>query len=184
MTMRRRALVVGAGAAAFLAGAPARAERPRAPSKPTGKPDPAPAPRLPQVGAPLELKFKAMDGRAVDLAALRGKVVLVSFWASWCAPCRKELPILKALHEAHREAGLELVGISLDKRKEELRYLLEKEGVTWPQHFDGRGLENELAARFALEEIPALWLVDRKGILRDREAEEGLEAKVARLLAE
>jgi thiol-disulfide isomerase/thioredoxin len=164
----RRELVAAACAAALLRTAGmARAGR---------------APRRPGVGTELTLRFTDLEGRQVDLRARRGKVVLVSFWASWCAPCRAELRALKAIQRAHG-AAVAILGISLDRRKEELRYVLDREGIDWSQHFDGRGTENELAVRFGVEELPTLWLVDKKGVLRDLEAAEGLPEKVAALIA-
>jgi cytochrome c biogenesis protein CcmG, thiol:disulfide interchange protein DsbE len=56
-----------------------------------------------------------LDGKTVDLASLRGKVVLVNYWATWCAPCREEMPTLSAFYRAYHERGLEMIGISVDQ---------------------------------------------------------------------
>ncbi len=138
----------------------------------------------PKVGRPVPLKFKALDGKIVDLTAMRGRVVLLTFWATWCAPCKEELPHLKTMYEQQRSRGLEILGISLDNRRESLTYFLDKESVPWPQHFDGKGIDNDVARRFGVDEIPTLWLVDRKGRLRDTDGGTDLDAKVKRLLAE
>jgi thiol-disulfide isomerase/thioredoxin len=140
--------------------------------------------RLDLLAKPLELKFTALDGRAVDLAALRGKVVLLDFWATWCVPCIVELPKVKAAYERLHADGFEIVGVSLDQEKETLTRFLEREKMPWPQYFDGKGWENQLTLRFGITSIPAMWLVDRKGMIRDMEAGENLADRAAKLLAE
>ena len=131
---------------------------------------------------PLELKFTAVDGREVDLAKMRGKVVLIDFWATWCGPCVAELPnVLKAYTELHPK-GFEIVGISLDSDKTKLEKFLKDKGMEWPQFFDGKGWKNEISSGFDIHSIPAMWLVDKKGMVVDTAARGGLEEKVAKLL--
>ena len=131
---------------------------------------------------PLDIKFTAVDGRDVDLAKLRGKVVLIDFWATWCGPCVAELPnVLKAYKELHPK-GFEIVGISLDSDKGKLESFVKDKGMEWPQFFDGKGWKNEIAVTYAIHSIPAMWLVDQKGMVVDTAARGGLEEKVAKLL--
>jgi thiol-disulfide isomerase/thioredoxin len=133
---------------------------------------------------PLELKFKAVDGREVDLAQLRGKVVLIDFWATWCGPCVAELPnVLKAYEKLHAK-GFEIIGISLDQDKAALEAFVKEKGMAWPQYFDGKGWENEISTRYGIASIPAMWLVNKKGIVTSTEARGSLEASVEKLLAE
>src|SRR5690606_27753233 len=96
---------------------------------------------------PLEMKFTALDGREVDLAQLRGKVVLIDFWATWCGPCKQEMPNIRRVFETYHEQGFEVIGISLDVEKDRRKVLdyVQKEKLPWPQHFDGKGWENEVA---------------------------------------
>jgi len=131
---------------------------------------------------PLDLKFTAVDGREVDLAKMRGKVVLIDFWATWCGPCVQELPnVLKAYNELHPK-GFEIIGISLDSDKAKLESFVKEKGMEWPQFFDGKGWKNEIATTYDIHSIPAMWLVDQKGMVIDTAARGGLEEKVAKLL--
>jgi thiol-disulfide isomerase/thioredoxin len=131
---------------------------------------------------PLDIKFTAVDGREVDLSKMRGKVVLIDFWATWCGPCVAELPnVLKAYKELHPK-GFEIVGISLDSDKGKLESFVKDKGMEWPQFFDGKGWKNEIATTYDIRSIPAMWLVDQKGMVVDTAARGGLEEKVAKLL--
>jgi thiol-disulfide isomerase/thioredoxin len=116
---------------------------------------------------PLELSFTAVDGRKIDLADLRGKVVLVDFWATWCPPCVEEAPALVEAYQKFKDQGFEIIGISLDEDKSALEKFTEEKGMTWPQFFDGKGWENELAVRFKIQTVPTMWLLDREGKLAD-----------------
>lgn len=116
---------------------------------------------------PLELRFTALDGRKVDMAALRGKVVLIDFWASWCKPCIAELPNVKRVYAGFHAQGFEIIGVSLDNAKDRQKFvdLVAREGVTWPQRFDGQGWEDSLSRRFTITSIPATFLFDQTGCL-------------------
>jgi len=112
---------------------------------------------------PLVLKYTAIDGTAVDLANLRGKVVLVDFWATWCPDCRKEVPDVVSAYKKYHEQGFEIVGVSLDKHKDALFAFTKKHGMVWPQYFDGKGWDNEISRGFGIREIPTTWLVGKDG---------------------
>jgi thiol-disulfide isomerase/thioredoxin len=139
---------------------------------------------LDRVGKPLTLTFTALDGSYFDLASLHGKVVLIDFWATWCGPCVRAMPEIQQVYAAQHAAGLEIVGISLDRSREKLEAFLAKEQMPWVQSFSGKAWDDDLARGFGIYSIPTQWLVDKKGVLRDVRAGEKLADKVAALLAE
>jgi len=140
--------------------------------------------RLEALGKPVDIQYTAVDGRSVDLAKLKGKVVLIDFWATWCAPCMGELPNVKAAYTKLHEKGFEIVGISFDDDKDALEKTLKEKEMTWPQYFDGKKWGNKYGQEFGINGIPTMWLIDKQGNLRDIEARSGLEDKVVKLLAE
>jgi thiol-disulfide isomerase/thioredoxin len=136
------------------------------------------------LGKPFQLKFTAVDGREVDLEKMRGKVVLIDFWASWCGPCMMEVPNVKAAYEKLHPQGFEIVGINLDEDKAQMQRVLTKSNMTWPQSFDGKKWEGPLVKRFGIMSIPTVWLIDKRGVLRDLNARGNLAERVEKLLQE
>ncbi|MEI8342413.1 MAG: TlpA disulfide reductase family protein [Verrucomicrobiota bacterium] len=132
---------------------------------------------------PVDIKFTSIDGRAVDLAKLTGKVVLIDFWATWCPPCRAEVPHVVEAYKKLHDKGFEIIGISLDQNKEAVVEFVKKNDMTWPQYFDGKGWDNAISKKNGIDSIPAMWLIDKQGKLVTTDAREDLAGQVEKLLA-
>jgi thiol-disulfide isomerase/thioredoxin len=131
---------------------------------------------------PMALTFTALDGKVIDLAKLRGKVVLIDFWATWCGPCVAGMPEEVAVYQKYHRQGFEIIGISLDQDKTALQSFITQYKMPWPEYFDGKGWDNEISSRFDIGAIPAMWLIGRDGKLAVQSAQKNLGAKVAQLL--
>lgn len=136
------------------------------------------------VGHPLEMSFTAADGRQVDVQKLKGKVVLIDFWASWCGPCMAGMPEVIDLYKKYQPKGFEVVGINMDKHQRAMDQTIARFEIPWPQYFDGKGWGNRFALEYNVTSIPSVWLVDKKGVLRTMNAREDLEKQIGELLAE
>jgi len=106
-----------------------------------------------------------LEGDSISLSSLRGEVVLLNLWATWCAPCRKETPFLQELFEQRKADGLHLVGVSLDSGAavEQVKKFVQDYGVTYTILHDP---ENRAMELYRVLGLPATFLVDREGVLR------------------
>ena len=119
-----------------------------------------------EVGQPApSYSSMAMNGDSVSLAGLRGKVVLLNVWATWCGPCRQEIPELRAIHSAYKDRGLELIGVSVDAdgSDDAIRDFtrdFKMDYAIWRDPNEG------VNATFRMSGVPATFLIDRQGVLR------------------
>ena len=133
---------------------------------------------------PLDLKFTSVDGRPVDLASFRGKVVLIDFWATWCGPCREEMPNVVAAYAKLHGQGFEILGISLDEDKDKLVAFTQANQMPWPQYFDGKMWDNTISSKYGIESIPDMWLLGKDGLLKTTAVQKDVAAQVEALLKE
>jgi thiol-disulfide isomerase/thioredoxin len=126
-------------------------------------------------------------GRIVDLQDLKGKVVVIDFWASWCRPCRQEMPVLEALHEKYAADGLVIIGINIDSSVKKMNKFLEGAPVSFRIVHDRK---LEIASRYEPPTMPSSYFISRDGKVRyihkgfSNEDAPGFEARIKTLLAD
>lgn len=111
-----------------------------------------------------EFRVRDTRGGLWDARRMKGKYVLIDFWATWCSPCLAEFPFQKRAYQAYREKGFEILAVSLDAAdRRTVERLLKRRAIPWPQILDGRGYSGRLARQFGVEFIPASVMVDPQG---------------------
>lgn len=125
-----------------------------------------------------DFEATTLAGNPFKLAELRGKVVLLDFWAKWCAPCVAELPNIRKLHDRYAESGLVVVGISFDRSADEARAYVTDNHMEWIQVFAEKADKSPLADLYGVSAIPATYLIgpDGKVVARDLRGAELLDA--------
>jgi peroxiredoxin len=138
------------------------------------------------VGKPAkDFTLKLLNGEKFTLSAQKGKVILVDFWATWCSPCRSEIPNLKQYYTEFQNKNFEIIGISLDTKKESLDDYVAKEKLPWKITASLQGWKDETAKLYGVNSIPSYWLIDKKGLLRHFGLrQEKLKKAIAQLIAE
>jgi len=110
-----------------------------------------------------DFALKSSTGENLRLSEYRGDVVMINFWATWCGPCRQEMPLLDALHSRYQRVGFSLLGVNIDDDSRRAMQMIEELGVSFPVLFDAR---KEVSELYEVEAMPVTVIVDREGNIR------------------
>jgi len=132
-----------------------------------------------------DMPMPGIEGGVVRLDSFKGKVIVLNFWATWCPPCRKEMPLLESTYKRYKEKGLVILGINYNEDRERVLKFTQEMGVTFPIILDK---ELKLTRKYGVLSLPATFFIDKKGIVRDQYkgeiVEEIIATKVEPLLSE
>ena len=139
--------------------------------------------RLDSVGKTISFSGRSIDGRTVNLASYKGKVVLLHYWATWCEPCKQDLTVLKNMHAKYGKNGFTLVGVSLDSERSAVDDYVRSSRLPWAQLYEEGGLDSRLANELGILTLPAMILFDKQGRVVSRNIHTGeLDAELGKLL--
>ncbi len=140
------------------------------------------------IGKPFALHFaNAIDDTPISMKSLKGKVVVIDFWATWCGPCVAEMPKMKELYAKYKDQGVEFIGVSLDRSKDEggldsLKKFVKEREIGWPQYYQGDYWNSKFSKSWGVNSIPCVFVVDADGNLYSTEARGKLEELIPSLL--
>ena len=128
-----------------------------------------------------DFTLKSMSGENLNLTEQRGNIIVLNFWASWCGPCRKEMPILQTFHDKYTDLGVQVWGVNVEQENQAGRDFINNIAVDFPILFDN---ENSLSAQYQVDAMPTTVIVDRNGQVRFvfRGYKDGYEKKYAKAI--
>ncbi len=138
-----------------------------------------------RLGSPApEIVMASPEGKDLKLSSLKGKIVLIDFWASWCGPCRRENPNVVRVYEKFKNKGFDIFSVSLDQTKEKWLAAIEQDKLVWPNHVsDLKGWQSAAGKLYGVTSIPQTFLIDREGkIIAKNLRGEALERKLEQLM--
>lgn len=145
--------------------------------------------RIEELGKPFNLTFfEAATGKEISIQRdMKGKVVVIDFWAGWCSDCAADMPRLKSIYEKYHDKGVEFVGVSLDNPESEggLRTMtaaVARLGIPWPQFYQGNYTDSDFSAGWGINAIPWAFVIDQDGNLASADAQKDLDLILAGLL--
>ncbi len=140
--------------------------------------------RLESVGQTIDLNGQTLDGKPFKLSSLRGRPIVVHYWATWCEPCKQDMKLLRRLQAGYQRAGLQIVGVNVDITKEQAEQFLQENGLPWTQLFEPGGLESSnLAKALGVQTLPTMLLIDPSGkVVRHNVRAAELDEEIAEML--
>lgn len=133
----------------------------------------------------IDFKTTDLEGKSISPSDYKGKVLLLDFWATWCQPCKQEMPHVIDLYNTYHDKGFDIVGISMDNNRTALDSYLKENDMKWRQIYDGKGWQAEIGQFYAVSSIPATFLIDKQGKIRYKNVRgDELKAAVEQLIKE
>lgn len=145
------------------------------------------APQI-QIGAPApDFTMNDIEGKPFTLSSLKGKVVMIDFWATWCPPCIRSIPEAKSIWNTYKKKDFVLLGISLDKDLDTWKQYVKEQQMSWTQVADGNFWDNKAAMLYGIGSIPSVWILDQEGNVALKDVNplsegEAIRAKITELL--
>jgi len=140
--------------------------------------------RLESVGREIPLTGSTLDNKPFDLARLKGKPVVIHYWATWCEPCKQDMKVLRELQARYQRAGLQIVGVNVDGVRADAIKFANEAKIAWPTLFAEGGLDaSPLASALGVQTLPTMLLIDAKGkVVRHNIAASQLDEEIDRMI--